>query len=173
MAQLANEAPAWRTRTVTLLRTRRAALAALGTAAAGALAWPLVRTARRAEPPLTPEERLRRGQALFREQQYVEAMREFGALIRARPNAPEGYLYRGMAAYQAGQYEASITDLTRALELRPENAVPYLYRGDSYQALGKLDAAAADYQQALSRTGQDERLAVAARAKLWMLRGKR
>ncbi len=121
----------------------------------------------------SPEQSLQHGLALNRAQRYDEAIREYTKVIRARPDAADAYVYRGIAAYESGQLAPSVADFTTALQLRPQSAVTYLYRGDSYQALGQTAKATSDYQQALARAGKDERLAVTARTKLWMLTKRR
>jgi len=113
------------------------------------------------------------GLMLIKEQEYDAAVRAFTTAIDAAPDAPDAYVYRGMALFESGRPSEAIPDFSKAIELDPDNAVARLYRGDGYLAIGKRDQARADYNGALARAGDDERLATAARAKLWAMGSSR
>lgn len=150
--------------------SRRHFIGAAAASVVGALAYPLVSrlqgTSLEASQSGATLAVLSTGLELHREGKYEEAIQEFTNVVRSHPELPAAYLFRGIALFNAGEPDAALTDFSRVLELRPDDAVVYLYRGDAYAALGLKDRAASDFQAAASLAGGDDRIEVAARAKL-------
>lgn len=76
-----------------------------------------------------------------------EAMRDFDAALRLKPDYGEAYHVRGNANRQMGRSEAAIKDYSSALRLIPDNIRAYNNRGRTYAKLGQYDQAVADFRK--------------------------
>ena len=147
--------------------TRRNIALGLVAAAAGAIAFPLVRLASRDRPtPGVSSDALKDGLELQRDGRYEDAVQAFTRIIRAQGDVPEAYLFRGISLHNAQRFDDAIRDFTTVLRLVPDNVTVRLYRGDSYLALGRTDSAAQDFEEVVRAAPEDGRLVVAAKSKL-------
>ena len=151
--------------------TRRHLIGASVAMVAGVLAYPLVSRSQDSVPT-DRREALSKGLELHRQGKYEEAAQEFTDILRSQPDLADGYLFRGIALSSAGQPKAAIADFSRVLEFRPDDAVVYLYLGDVYLVLGLMDSAARDFEAAAALAGDDDRIKVAAQAKLQRILGQ-
>jgi tetratricopeptide (TPR) repeat protein len=153
--------------------TRRHLIGASVAMIAGVLAYPLVSRSQDSVPTDHRREALSTGLELHRQGRYEEAAQKFTDLLGSQPDLANAYLLRGIALSSAGQPEAAIPDFSRVLEeFRPDDAVVHLYRGDAYLARGLMDSAARDFQAAAAPAGNDDRIKVAAQAKLQRVLGQ-
>ena len=70
------------------------------------------------------------GRRQLDEQDYVEAIETFSALLRQRPDSAPAYYSRGAARYHAhAELDKAVNDLTTALRLEPNQHKAYRMRG--------------------------------------------
>jgi len=92
---------------------------------------------------------LNRGEDLYREGKYDEAIREYNRAIAINKKLAEGYLKRGFAYDDKGNYNKAIADYTSALRIKPDNYQALSNRGVTYYNKGDFNKAIADYTAAL------------------------
>jgi tetratricopeptide (TPR) repeat protein len=71
--------------------------------------------------PSSPGLHLERGQRLNAAGRYPEAIKEFQATIRLRPQEADGYVNLAGAYFQLNQIEEGVAELRKSLQIEPEN----------------------------------------------------
>ena len=92
--------------------------------------------------------------------QYEDAISDFDAALRIKPNYFAAYRGRGAVKTLQGQHEAAIADFDAALRIKPDDAEIYFLRGSAKHVLGRSEEAKHDLQTALelAEQGGDQRL---------------
>jgi len=94
--------------------------------------------------------RLNRGVALAQLRRFVEAIREFDAVLVQQPGQADAHFNRGNALTGLGRVEEAIAAYDRALALRPNYLKALTSRGVAFQALNRNREAIADYERVLA-----------------------
>ncbi len=89
-----------------------------------------------------------RGIALLRKGQQDQALADFDAAIKLKPDDGDSYFRRGAIKFGKMDYQAAIDDLSVALTADPKNADAYNMRSFAYYRLMKNDEGAADTEKA-------------------------
>jgi serine/threonine protein kinase/Tfp pilus assembly protein PilF len=98
----------------------------------------------------TAEDRVRRGQLLFRLGRYQEALADAEAAIAVVPRLPSAHLVRVSALLELGRYDEMIESCDAALARGSASAELYRVRGLVHDRRGEYAAAVDDYTHALS-----------------------
>ena len=104
---------------------------------------------RAAAPPVHPDADFRRGNTLFNNGQYQEALICYDRVIKLVPSHFPALINRGAAYAQSGQFHAALTDFDRAIALQPDNADIHCMRAGVLRALNQYDAMLAAYDDAI------------------------
>lgn len=80
------------------------------------------------------------------------AIKDYTAAIKNKPDYTQAYLDRGFTYNKMGEYDKAIADFTRAAELAPNDARSYYYRGIAHAEKGEYQKAIEDYTLAIGRT---------------------
>jgi len=91
-----------------------------------------------------------RGTELYENDEYEEAIREFGAAISL---APDSAIYRtnlAVALSEKGEYERAVSEFKEALRLDPENVSAHLQLGYTYQEMEKPMQAVEAWQKVVA-----------------------
>lgn len=81
---------------------------------------------------------------------FDQAMQDFNAGLKLKPNDPGLWDYRGMVYRCKGQNDKAIQDFNKAMELDPKFARAYRNRGMVYFDLGEFDKSLTDLNKAKS-----------------------
>ncbi|MGD8384115.1 MAG: tetratricopeptide repeat protein [Lysobacterales bacterium] len=87
--------------------------------------------------PDSAEARASRGLALFINEQYPDAEREFERAIELNPNLFEAYYYSGLAYASHGQFERAVAMYRKAAEVNPADPQPVAFLAQAYSSLGR------------------------------------
>ena len=90
-----------------------------------------------------------RGIAFVDLERAEEAVEDFTASLRLRPEHPNTYFRRAHAFHVLGALDTAIQDYTAVLRLDPNDHGAYLYRGAAWHDLGQFARAIEDYTFAL------------------------
>lgn len=90
-----------------------------------------------------------RGVAFLKLRKQEEAMADFDAAIKAKPDYAEAFANRGRAFLDQEDYDAAITDLDHAIELKVDLAEAYGNRALAFESTGDDEKAIADYSRAI------------------------
>ena len=85
------------------------------------------------------ETHTKRGEELFRQNEFGKAITELNKAIQQDPNNATAYFIRGYAYLNRSEYSQAISDLTQATRLNPNYAVAYNIRGNAYRKKGEHD----------------------------------
>jgi tetratricopeptide (TPR) repeat protein len=94
-------------------------------------------------------ERYERGVALFDQENWSAAEREFTAAIGLSLPIAGMYHHRGSAFAEQGRDREAVADYDAAIRLRPDYPDMYVDRGNSYHALELNENALKDYTEAI------------------------
>jgi tetratricopeptide (TPR) repeat protein len=93
---------------------------------------------------------LEKGDNLFNDERYIEAIKEYTKAIELNPNLESAYIKRGDSqTVHLRRYEEGIEDYTKAIEINPNNDVVYIRRALNYENLENYDLAQKDSEKAL------------------------
>lgn len=92
---------------------------------------------------------LNAGKKLLNNEDYVQAVERFTAVIEANPNFAEGYNQRAIAYFMLEEWSKAIQDCKQTVALNPYHFGALAGLGHVYVRLGKIDAAIDAYKQAL------------------------
>jgi len=92
---------------------------------------------------------VQQGDALVKQGNYDEAIKEYTAAIELDPTLASAYLGRGQAYYFNGRSLMALSDYSEAIALDPQNAAAYYSRGWSQLANNAWDGAVSDFTKAL------------------------
>jgi len=87
--------------------------------------------------PDSAEARASRGLALFINERYPEAEREFERAIELNPKLFEAYYYSGLAHSSHGQFERAVEMYKKAAEVNPADPQPVAFLAQAYASLGR------------------------------------
>jgi peptidoglycan/xylan/chitin deacetylase (PgdA/CDA1 family)/uncharacterized caspase-like protein len=97
------------------------------------------------EPPKWTEHN-DKGTALFREQKYDQALKEFLEAARLGPDSALAANNVGFAYYKLGRNDESVSWFQKTLKLDPSRWIAWANLGDAYAALGKKKEARGAYE---------------------------
>ena len=87
--------------------------------------------------PDSSEARASRGLAMFINEEYAEAEREFEKAIELNPNLFEAYYYFGLAHSSQGEFEKATDMYLQAMEINPADYQPQIFLAQAYASLGR------------------------------------
>jgi peptidoglycan/xylan/chitin deacetylase (PgdA/CDA1 family)/uncharacterized caspase-like protein len=108
---------------------------------------------------------LNRGDALFKEKRYQEALDEFLTAAKMDPKSALAANNAGFIYYKLQQIEESIEWTKKAIEIDPKRSVAYQNLGDLYYQLNRLEDARPYYEKYLE-LASDRPYAAVVRARL-------
>jgi len=101
-----------------------------------------------AVPPATVDDYRRRGQELFRQGRYYEAIHEYDRALALDPRLVDCYVEQGRCYIQVGEARPASLQLHHALALDPHNVPAQVLLADLDLAAGKPERALERYRQA-------------------------
>ncbi len=81
---------------------------------------------------------------------FDQAIKDFDAALKLKPNDAAIITYRGVAKYAKGQLDAALADFEQAIKLDPKHGKAYYQRGMIHENRQQYDQAAVDVKQAKS-----------------------
>jgi tetratricopeptide (TPR) repeat protein len=99
--------------------------------------------------PKTAREFLERGNKALKNDEFLNASRDFSEAISLDPKNARAYSGRGLARVRLGWIERGVEDFNEAIKLDPNYAPAYHGRGIAVQAEGKPLLAVTDYTEAI------------------------
>lgn len=93
---------------------------------------------------------LARGISYSQMEKFNDALTDFNAALRIRPNYGEAYLNRGAIFLTTGRFQNAVEDFDKGLGLLPDVVVAYNDRGFAHENMKNHTKARADYEQALA-----------------------
>ncbi len=102
---------------------------------------------------------LHQGNALYKQQKFLEAEQKFGLAKTLNPNQFESSFNEANALYKQKMFDKALPIFRNALELsdtKEQKAKTYHNIGNSYLQTQKIDAAIESYKQALRNNPNDE-----------------
>ncbi len=96
-----------------------------------------------------PGYNLSRGDALYAEGQYEEALQAYERTVKAEPDSAEAHEKAGWARYQMGQPAEAAEDFYAAVYHNPDAAGTHLGLGRAYYDEGEYEDAAEEFELAL------------------------
>ena len=83
---------------------------------------------------------LEKGDTLFNDERYIEAIKEYTKAIELNPNLESAYIKRGDShSVRLRKYKEAIEDYTKAIKINPNNDVAYSRRALNYVNLETYD----------------------------------
>jgi tetratricopeptide (TPR) repeat protein len=99
--------------------------------------------------PRTYFERLSRALALHLSGDLEGAIKQYGRLLKERPDDPDVLANRGAILFLLRRYEEALADFNRSLQLRPDDPDTLSLRGIALYNFKRYDEALADYNRSL------------------------
>jgi ATP-dependent Lon protease len=93
---------------------------------------------------------LNKGEALYSQKKYGEAIGCYNKAIELDPSNADAYNNRGNALTETGKFSDALADYSKAIELSPNRALFYQNRGLTYCDISKYDEAVEDFTKVLS-----------------------
>jgi tetratricopeptide (TPR) repeat protein len=90
-----------------------------------------------------------RGIAFTDLNRFEEAIEDFTASLRLRPEHANTYFRRAHALHLMSEFDKAIADYTNVVRLDPNDGDAYLYRGAAWHDLGQFARAVDDYSVAI------------------------
>lgn len=100
--------------------------------------------------PMLYYDHVSRGVAYLRKGQEDQAMADFDAAVKLKPDDADAHMRRAAIKFQHMDWPAAIDDLSAAIQSDPMNADAYNMRSFSYYRLMQNDKGAADTEKACS-----------------------
>ncbi|HUC39107.1 MAG TPA: tetratricopeptide repeat protein [Candidatus Acidoferrum sp.] len=91
----------------------------------------------------------RKGNALFEEKKYGEALMEFSKAISTDPNYSDAYFNRALTERMMDNIDKAIKDLGKVMQLEPKSHDAAILMGDIEEKIGNLSKAKSWYEKAL------------------------
>lgn len=91
-----------------------------------------------------------RGTAYGQIGDYKNAMADFNAALKIKPDFPQAYANRALVFVRIEKLPRAIADYDRAIEINPDYAAAYVGRGDVHRLLNNHRKAIADFTKAIS-----------------------
>ena len=98
--------------------------------------------------PMLYYDHVSRGVAYLRKNDEAQALADFDAAVKLKPDDGDAHFRRGAIKFQHMDWQAAIDDLTPAIQADPMNADAYNMRSFAYYRLMKNDEGEADTQKA-------------------------
>lgn len=93
--------------------------------------------------------------ALFKLEEYDEAITHYNTLINLLPAIADLYSDRGLCYHMAGEYKTALEDFDKAVELEPDNAYRYSCRAFVKGYYKDFQGALEDYDKAIELDPED------------------
>ena len=90
-----------------------------------------------------------RGNAYYDEGNYDQAIEDYTAALRIKPDYYRAQSNRGYMYYSKGDYDSAIEDYTVALRIKPDDVLSLYWRGNAYYYKGNYDRAIKDLETVL------------------------
>lgn len=100
--------------------------------------------------PVKAEGAKERGNKLFREGNFIAAIKEYDESIKRNPKVAAVYLNRGMALMKILDYMKALDDINKAIELDPNYVKAYAKKGNIHYFMKEYHKAIDDYNKGLS-----------------------
>ncbi len=97
----------------------------------------------------TAERWLGKGNALFGQGCYGEAIASYDKTLEIKPDDHKAWYNRGLSLFNLGRYEEAIASYDKALEVKPDYHEAWTNRGNSLANLGRYEEALASSDKAL------------------------
>ena len=91
-----------------------------------------------------------RGVALGKKNKYEQALADFDAALKLKPDDADARFRRGAMRFELKQYQGTIEDITAAIQANDQNGAAYRMRGFSRNMLDQRTEGAADNDKACS-----------------------
>jgi len=95
---------------------------------------------------------------------YDQAIEDFTAIIKIKPDDYDALYHRGAAYYNKGNYDKAIEDFTAVIKIKPDDYKILYYRGNAYYKKGNYDQAIEDWEAVLkidpNNVGANENLRI-------------
>jgi tetratricopeptide (TPR) repeat protein len=91
-----------------------------------------------------------RGTAYGQAGDYQNAMDDFNAALKIKPDFPQAYSNRALVFVRIDSLPRAIADYDRAIEINPDYAAAYVGRGNVHRLLNEDRKAIADFTKAIS-----------------------
>ena len=76
---------------------------------------------------------LEKGDTLFNDERYIEAIKEYTKAIELDPNLESAYMKRGDSnSFELRRYDEAIADYTKAIQINPNSDIAYTGRALNY-----------------------------------------
>jgi hypothetical protein len=98
--------------------------------------------------PMLYYDHVGRGIAYAKKSQHDQALADFDAALKLKPDDADALFRRAGTHLQLKQYQAAIDDFSASIMVDGTNAMAYRLRGFAYNTLGNDKAAGADYDKA-------------------------
>lgn len=98
--------------------------------------------------PMLYYDHVSRGVAYLRKGDEAQALADFDAAVKLKPDDADAYMRRAAIKFQHMDWQAAIDDLTPAIQADPKNAEAYNMRSFAYYRLMMNDMGAADTEKA-------------------------
>lgn len=106
-------------------------------------------TGNNSEIALSAEDYFQKGQSLFSNSNYIDAIPAYDSAIEKKPNYPDAFLARGASKANLGHYNDAIIDYLKAEKLGLNTSILYSNLGFSTYQLKQIDSANNYLQKAL------------------------
>jgi tetratricopeptide (TPR) repeat protein len=97
------------------------------------------------------DEAQKRGDVNHAQVHYKDAIADYVALLRIRPNHFWAYFDWATCQFKLGNFRDAIVGFTACIQIKPDVAWPYYNRGTAYQQLKEMVEAGEDFTAALER----------------------
>jgi tetratricopeptide (TPR) repeat protein len=98
-----------------------------------------------------------RGSAYGRAGRFKEAIADFDAAIKIKPDFYQAYANRALVERRINKDDLAFADYNQAIQINPSYAVAYVGRGNMYRQRKQIDLALADFNKAISLDANDPR----------------
>lgn len=92
---------------------------------------------------------LTKGNELFYQDKYPEALDWYEKAIATDPNDADAWFNKGLTLHNLGKYQEEIKSLDRAIEIKPDYVGAWNNKGLTLEELGKYDEAIKAYDKAI------------------------
>jgi tetratricopeptide (TPR) repeat protein len=90
-----------------------------------------------------------RGYAAATNQQFQDAINDYGEAIKINPEDPRMYEQRAAVEMKLNDYDKALADYSEAIKLKPNEVRYYLYRSYIYETKGDIKNSMADTEKVL------------------------
>ncbi|KAG0488600.1 hypothetical protein HPP92_007180 [Vanilla planifolia] len=110
------------------------------------------------DPKIAEDER-EKGNELFKEQKFPEAVKHYSEAIKRNPNDPKAYSNRAACYTKLGALPEGLKDAEKCIELDPSFSKGYTRKGAVQFFMKEYDKALETYQEGLKRDPNNQELA--------------